>query len=54
MNKSAAAFDAFIDDCFVEGDPICGKKESKVKLVTPELLHLNSIQEYWDSESDVA
>ena len=54
MNKSDAAFDAFVDDCFIDKDPICNKKAAKAKSIAPELLYLKSIQDYWNDESDAA
>ena len=54
MEKSDAAFDAFVDDCFIKKDPICDAKANRGKTIASEHLQLKDIQDYWNSDSEVA
>ena len=39
MTETSTAFDDFVDDCFVENDPICNiEKERSLELVASQLI----------------
>ncbi len=50
MTVTSSAFDDFVDDCFVQNDPICNKeKEKSLELVASQL-----ISELLEGEEDEA